>query len=218
MKVGWSMSVFNNSVYCYVKRFLDVILSGSSLIILALPMLLIALVIYFDDPGKVIFSQYRIGYQYKKFKLYKFRSMKVDTPKYLSTAEVEYPDEYITKIGYVIRKYSLDELPQLLNVFKGDMSLVGPRPLIPNEVEIHELRYKYGVYDIRPGITGLAQINGRDTVSPLNKVKWDVKYANNLDFWMDLKILFTTVFKVFRGSDVVEGCKCKKLSNRNTIK
>lgn len=201
------MSVFNNSVYCYVKRGLDVVIAGFSLLILAVPMLIISLIIYFDDPGKVIFSQYRIGQNYQKFKLYKFRSMKISTPKYLSTAEVEHPAEYITNVGYFIRKYSLDELPQLFNVFKGDMSLVGPRPLIPNEVDIHELRHKYGVYDIKPGITGLAQINGRDTVSPLNKVKWDVKYANNFSLTMDLKILFATVFKVFKGADVIEGCK-----------
>lgn len=193
--------------YRYFKRFLDALISGVSLIILAVPMLSIAIIVYLDDPGKVFFSQYRIGQGYKKFKLYKFRSMRINTPKYLATADVEHPDKYITKVGCFIRKYSLDELPQLFNVFKGDMSLVGPRPLISNEHQIHELRLQYGVYDIKPGITGLAQINGRDTVSPLNKVKWDVKYANNFCFLMDLKILFATFLKVIKAADVVEGYK-----------
>lgn len=203
--------------YRYFKRIFDVSISTLALLILSLPMLAVALIIYIDDPGKVIFSQYRIGQGYQKFKLYKFRSMKINTPKYLATADVDNPDEYITQVGVFIRKYSLDELPQLFNVFKGDMSLVGPRPLIPNEKEIHELRLQYGVYDVKPGITGLAQINGRDTVSPLNKVKWDVKYANNLSFSTDIKILCITVLKVIKGTDVIEGCKSGKLRKNNSI-
>lgn len=203
--------------YRYFKRIFDVSISTLALLILSLPMLAVALIIYIDDPGKVIFSQYRIGQGYQKFKLYKFRSMKINTPKYLATADVDNPDEYITQVGVFIRKYSLDELPQLFNVFKGDMSLVGPRPLIPNEKEIHELRLQYGVYDVKPGITGLAQINGRDTVSPLNKVKWDVKYANNLNFSTDIKILCITVLKAIKATDVIEGCKSGKLRKNNSI-
>lgn len=203
--------------YWYFKRIFDVSFSTLALLILSLPMFTVALIIYIDDPGKVIFSQYRIGQNYQKFKLYKFRSMKINTPKYLATADVDNPDEYITQVGAFIRKYSLDELPQLFNVVKGDMSLVGPRPLIPNEKEIHELRLQYGVYDVKPGITGLAQINGRDTVSPLNKVKWDVKYANNLNFSTDIKILCITALKVIKGTDVIEGYKSGKLNKNNSI-
>lgn len=194
-----------SKTYKIIKRFLDFILSTISLVVLAVPLLIVAIVIYIDDPGNVIFSQERVGYKGKLFKLYKFRSMKISTPKYLATSEVANPDEYITKIGHIIRKYSIDELPQLFNVFLGDMSIVGPRPLIANENDIHAMRMKYGVYAIKPGITGLAQINGRDTVSPAEKVAWDKKYLDSIGLITDIKIVLETAFKVVRGRDVVEG-------------
>ena len=123
----------------------------------------------------------------------------------MATADVDDPDKYITRVGHVLRKLSLDELPQLFNVLKGDMSLVGPRPLIENEADIHIMRERFGVYSVRPGVTGLAQINGRDTVSPAEKVRWDVRYVEHFGFWMDVKILFATVPKIFGGEGVVEG-------------
>lgn len=191
--------------YHAFKRFFDVVLSAVGLIILLIPMALVALAIYIDDPGAVFFTQYRVGRYGKRFKLYKFRTMKTDTPKYLSTMELEDPDKYITRVGRILRKTSLDEIPQLLNVLKGDMSLIGPRPLISDEYEIHQMRMRFGVYNIRPGVTGLAQINGRDTVSPAQKVRWDVKYLKNFGFKQDFDILFGTIPKLFAGEGVEEG-------------
>lgn len=196
--------------YLVVKRILDVVISAIALVVLLLPMAVISMVIWQDDHGKVIFSQYRVGRNGKRFKLYKFRTMKMDTPKYLATMELEDPDRYITRVGKFLRRFSLDEIPQLFNVFKGDMSLVGPRPLISDEYEIHTMRMYFGVYSIRPGVTGLAQINGRDTVSPEEKVRWDVKYLKEFGPGMDFKILLATVPKVFDGHDVVEGAQNDK--------
>lgn len=202
--------------YCRVKRALDALFSFVGLLVLLLPFAIIALVIYLDDPGKVLFTQYRIGKGGRRFKLFKFRTMKLDTPKYLSTQEVTNPDAYITRIGHFLRKYSLDELPQLINVFKGDMSLVGPRPLIADEYEIHAMRMHFGVYSVRPGVTGLAQIHGRDLVSPADKVRWDVKYLQELGFGTDLKILLMTIPKIFGGEGVVEGGRADTAKTENT--
>lgn len=187
------------------KRVLDVILAILALLFLAVPMLCLAALVFIDEPGNVIFTQYRVGRNGQLFKLYKFRTMKAKTPKYMATNEMHDPGQYITKVGRVLRKLSLDELPQLINVIKGDMSLVGPRPLIPSEREIHTMRNDYGVYTARPGVTGLAQINGRDLVSPAEKVRWDVKYLECFSLIQDLQILIQTVPKVFGCSDVVEG-------------
>lgn len=193
--------------YRFVKRAADILLSACGLLILLIPMLIIAVMIYIDDPGEVLFRQYRVGRGGKRFKLYKFRTMKKETPKYLSTMEVEDPQRYLTRLGGFLRKASLDELPQLFNVLKGDMSLIGPRPLIADEYEIHRMRMKLGVYNIRPGVTGLAQINGRDTVMPTEKVRWDVTYARNFGIRMDAKILIGTLPKIFGGEGVIDGYK-----------
>ena len=200
----------SGKVYMVIKRILDVLLSGMGLLVLALPLAVVALIVYLDDPGRVIFSQRRVGKQGKEFRLYKFRTMRLNTPKYMATMEVEDPDQYITRVGHVLRKLSIDELPQLWNVLKGDMSLVGPRPLIPQEEEIHQMRERFGVYTVRPGVTGLAQINGRDLVDPADKVRWDVRYVENVSFWLDVKIVFATIPKIFGGEGVVEGYKAKK--------
>ena len=191
--------------YCKFKRLMDMILALLGMIVLLIPCVVIGAIIYVDDPGPVLFTQYRVGRLGKRFKLFKFRTMKRDTPKYLSTSEVSSPDTYITRVGYFLRKYSLDELPQLINVFKGDMSLVGPRPLIADEYEIHAMRMRFGVYSIRPGVTGLAQIHGRDLVSPAEKVRWDVRYLQSFGLWGDFKILLATIPKIFGGEGVVEG-------------
>lgn len=192
-------------VYCKIKRLMDIVLSATGLVILSLPLIIVAVAIYMDDPGSVLFSQYRIGRNGKRFKLYKFRTMRMDTPKYLSTMEMTEPDKYITRVGHFLRRMSLDEFPQLINVLKGDMSLVGPRPLIADEYEIHAMRMRFGVYSIRPGITGLAQIHGRDLVTPADKVRWDVKYLQEFGLWEDVKILIATIPKVLGRSDIVEG-------------
>lgn len=191
--------------YRALKRAADVVLSAMGLVVLAVPMAVIAAAIYIDDPGKILFRQKRIGLEGKTFRFYKFRTMKEDTPRYLATAEVENPELYITRLGGFLRRSSLDELPQLLNVLKGDMSLVGPRPLIPKEEDVHRMRLRFGVYNVRPGITGLAQINGRDTVLPAQKVRWDVKYLETFGLMTDLKILLSTLPKALAGSGVVEG-------------
>lgn len=200
----------SRSHYRGLKRCLDIVFSALGILVLLLPFLVTALIIYFDDPGAVIFSQNRVGRNGRLFRLYKFRTMRMDTPKYMATAEVHDPDKYITRAGHILRKLSLDEIPQLFNVLKGDMSLVGPRPLIPNEESIHTMRERFGVYTVRPGITGLAQINGRDLVSPAQKVRWDVRYVEHFGFLLDLKILFATVPKIFGAVGVVEGYDASK--------
>ncbi len=189
----------------FVKRAIDILASFFAIMLLLLPALIIMLVVFIDDPGKVFFRQYRVGKDGKRFKLYKFRTMKKEAPKYMSTMEFNDPDKYITRVGHFLRKSSLDEIPQLFNVLKGDMSIVGPRPLISDEYEIHQMRTKLGVYSIRPGVTGLAQINGRDTVDPETKVRWDHKYLETIGFVTDLKILFSTIPKVFGHDGMVEG-------------
>ena len=178
-----------NCRYWLFKRMMDIIIALVALFIIAIPMLIVSLIVYIDDPGNVLFVQYRVGMGGRRFKFYKLRTMRQDTPKYMSTSEVDDPNRYITRIGHILRRLSIDELPQLINVLKGDMSIVGPRPLISDEYEIHDLRMKYGVYKIRPGLTGLAQIHGRDMVAPADKVRWDVKYLEKFGFWTDVKIL-----------------------------
>ena len=195
----------SSRAYCFLKRTVDIVASFLALLVLLVPMAVIALIIRIIDPGKVIFSQNRVGRNGKLFRIYKFRTMRVNAPKYMATSNVDDPRKYLTPLGRTLRKWSLDELPQLINVLKGDMSLVGPRPLIPNEEEIHTMRERFGVYSVRPGVTGLAQINGRDTISPAEKVRWDVRYVENFGPVLDLKILFATVPKVFGREGIVEG-------------
>lgn len=194
----------SNHPYRFLKRALDIILSVFGLAVLLLPLAVLALVVYIDDPGSVLFSQTRVGKDGKHFQLYKFRTMKLDTPKYVATIDMTEPEKYITRIGRILRKFSLDELPQLVNVLKGDMSLVGPRPLIPSEEQIHNMRTRFGMYTARPGITGLAQVNGRDTVLPAAKVRYDWEYVSKFGVLMDMRVLFSTIPKAFSGSGVVE--------------
>jgi len=191
--------------YRFVKRLMDLIIAALAMLICLLPIAIISLIVYCNDPGPVIFSQYRVGLHGKRFKVFKFRTMVQNTPKYLSTKDVKNPRQYITSVGRILRKTSLDELPQLWNVLRGDMSLVGPRPLISDEIDIHQMRARFGVYNVRPGITGLAQINGRDTLDAIDKVHWDVRYLEHFGLKMDLKILAATVPQVFGGHGVVEG-------------
>ena len=201
-----SVDVINRRYWVF-KRIMDIIIALAALSIIAVPMLIIFLLVYIDDPGNVLFAQYRVGRGGRCFKLYKLRTMRRDTPQYMSTSEVGDPDRYITRIGRILRRLSIDELPQLINVLKGDMSIVGPRPLISAEYEIHDLRMKYGVYKIRPGLTGLAQIHGRDMVAPADKVRWDVRYLEEFGFWTDVKIVLSTIPKVIGGNGFAEGFK-----------
>lgn len=201
-----SVDVINRRYWVF-KRIMDIVIALAALFIIAVPMLIVFLLVYIDDPGNVLFAQYRVGRGGRCFKLYKLRTMRRDTPQYMSTSEVDDPDRYITRIGRILRRLSIDELPQLLNVLKGDMSIVGPRPLISTEYEIHDLRMKYGVYKIRPGLTGLAQIHGRDMVAPADKVRWDVRYLEEFGFWTDVKIVLSTIPKVIGGNGFAEGFK-----------
>lgn len=192
----------SHRTYHIVKRLIDVVIAGVGLCVMAVPMLLIALAIHMDDPGEVVFSQYRVGMGGKRFKLYKFRTMKKNTPKYMATAELQGVESYVTKVGRFLRNSSLDELPQLWNVLKGDMSLIGPRPLISDEYEIHSMRMRFGVYNIRPGVTGLAQISGRDLVTPAEKIRLDVAYLQQFGFGTDMRILLATIPKILTREGV----------------
>lgn len=188
-----------------VKRFSDILLSAAGLIISALPMAVVAVCIKADSAGPVIFKQQRVGRNGKLFTMYKFRSMYVSAPRDCATYELEDAQRQITRVGAFIRKTSLDELPQLINVLRGDMSIVGPRPLIKQEKLIHTLRMNSGVYRLRPGITGWAQINGRDTVSISRKAEMDAYYVRNRGFALDCRILFRTFFKVIKHDGIKEG-------------
>lgn len=199
--------IIRNRYYLSFKRILDILIALDALFIIAIPMLIVFLIVYIDDPGSVIFKQYRVGMGGHRFKLYKLRTMRRDTPKYMATSEVDDPSRYITRVGHILRRLSIDELPQLFNVLKGDMSIVGPRPLISDEHEIHELRMKFGVYKVRPGLTGLAQIHGRDMTTADDKVRWDVQYLEEFGFWTDVKIVLSTIPKLIGGDGFAEGFK-----------
>lgn len=188
-----------------VKRLLDLVLSLAGLIVSAIPMAVITLVIKREDPGPAVFKQKRFGIHKSFFTLYKFRSMKMSTPHDVPTHQLEDPEQYLLKSGKFIRKYSLDELPQLLNIFKGDMSVIGPRPALWNQDDLIEERDKYGANDVKPGLTGWAQINGRDELEIPVKAKLDGEYAQKLSFLFDCRCFFGTFLKVLRHEGVVEG-------------
>ena len=193
--------------YRFWKRTLDVLFSFLLLVFLSLPMLAVGLAIRLTSKGPAIFRQTRIGRDGVPFTCYKFRTMFQSAPNNCPTAALVDARRYITPIGRFLRRSSLDELPQLWNVLRGDMSLVGPRPLIPREGQIHMLRRRTGVYAVRPGMTGLAQINGRDLLADRDKARLDARYAKTLSFSQDLRIIGKTLFGVFFGKDVAEGAK-----------
>ncbi len=188
------------------KRFLDFVFSLIGIVVLAVPMLIVAIVIKVDSPKEqILFRQKRVGKNNHEFTIYKFRSMRQDAPHEMATKNFENPEAYITPVGKFIRKASLDELPQLFNVFMGEMSIVGPRPLIPNEGKVLELREEYGANKILPGITGLDQVHGRDEITDENKAAYDGKYALNVSWLLDLSIIFKTILDVIHSRGVREG-------------
>ena len=187
-----------------MKRVFDFIISLFALIILSPLFLLVALIILIGDGKPVLFRQKRVGKNNELFTIYKFRTMKRGTEN-VASGKLENANAKITKFGRILRATSIDELPQLFNILNGTMSLVGPRPLIPEETEIRELREKYNVYSIRPGITGWAQVNGRDNISLEQKALLDKKYVEKQSLGFDIKILIMTVLKVLRRDDVNEG-------------
>ncbi|MBR4991273.1 MAG: sugar transferase [Oscillospiraceae bacterium] len=187
------------------KRLIDIILSGCGIIVLAPVYLIIALAIKMDDPGPVFFRQKRVGIHKTHFHILKFRTMKMNTPKDTPTHLLENPEQYITKVGRILRKTSLDELPQIIQIFTGDMSIIGPRPALWNQFDLIEERDKYGANDVRPGLTGWAQINGRDELPIDVKARFDGEYVENMSFLFDCKCFFGTVVSVLKHDGVVEG-------------
>lgn len=200
----------------FFKQIFDFIFSLIAIIILAIPMIIIAILIKLDSPKeKILFCQKRVGKNDKTFTILKFRSMSVNAPHQMATENFENPEKYITKIGKFLRKASLDELPQLFNVLKGDMSVIGPRPLIPEEKEILAMRDEYGASKILPGITGLAQVHGRDEVTGENKAAYDGKYALNISLLLDASIFFKTFFDVIHSRGIHEGKRKRKYNRMN---
>ncbi len=193
----------------FFKRLIDIVLSFTVLLVLALPMLVVAIMIRCEDAGPAIFTQQRVGKHKRLFALYKFRSMRMNTPHDTPTHLLENPQQYILKIGGFIRKTSIDELPQLWNILKGDMSFIGPRPALWNQDDLVAERDKYGANDVQPGLTGLAQISGRDELEINVKAAFDGKYTATLSaghgFMMDIKCFFGTIASVLKSDGVVEG-------------
>ena len=191
--------------YRYIKRIIDILLSGLAIIILSPLLLILCIAIKLDSPGPIFFTQKRVGIHKTYFQIYKFRTMRTDTPKDMPTHMLANPEQYITKTGRFLRKTSLDELPQLFNIFKGDMSIVCPRPALWNQDDLVAERDKYGANDVTPGLTGWAQINGRDELEIPVKAKLDGEYVKKYGFTMDVRCFFGTFLSVLRQDGVVEG-------------
>ena len=187
-----------------MKRCFDLISSLIGIILFSPILLLLALIIKVTSPGPILFKQRRIGKDNQEFMIYKFRTMRIDTPN-VATHLLKNPEQYITPIGKFMRKTSLDELPQLFNILKGEMSVVGPRPALYNQYDLIEMRTKVNVHTIKPGLTGLAQVSGRDELELDKKVYFDEIYLNKQSFFYDLKLIFLTVVKVFKSEGIVEG-------------
>ena len=192
-------------MYPFIKRGADVVLSLLALICLSPVYLLVALAVKLTSPGPVLFRQKRVGRGGRLFTIYKFRTMRPDTPRDTATHLLQDPARYITRVGAFLRRSSLDELPQFFNVLKGDMSIVGPRPALYNQDDLIAAREKAGVDAVRPGITGLAQINGRDELPIPVKVRYDREYVENLSLKMDARCFFGTIWSVLRAEGVREG-------------
>ena len=188
-----------------IKWLIDIVLSLVGLIVLAIPMLVFALIVKLDSPGPVLFWQKRVGIHKKTFMMPKFRTMYTDTPANMPTHLLSDPQKWITRSGVWFRKLSIDELPQILCIFTGKMSIIGPRPALWNQDDLIEERDKYGANDVRPGLTGWAQINGRDELEIPVKARLDGEYVQNLSFLFDCRCFFGTIFKVLRHDGVVEG-------------
>jgi len=192
-------------MYLVLKRVIDFILALIGLIILSPVFLVLIIAIKLDSSGPVLFKQKRVGINKTHFNMLKFRTMRIDTPKDTPTHLLENPEEYITCTGRYLRKKSLDELPQIINILCGTMAIIGPRPALWNQLDLIAERDKYGANNIRPGLTGWAQINGRDELDIDVKARLDGEYVHKMSFGLDIKCFFATIFKVLRGHGVVEG-------------
>ena len=187
------------------KRLIDLLLSGCAIVVLSPVFLLLVLAIKLDSPGPVVFKQKRVGLHKTHFNILKFRTMRIDTPRDCPTHLLENPQQWITRVGGFLRKTSLDELPQIFNIFAGHMSIIGPRPALWNQFDLIEERDKYGANDVMPGLTGWAQINGRDELPIDVKAKLDGEYVENQSLAFDIKCFIGTVISVLRHDGVVEG-------------
>lgn len=189
----------------FIKRMIDILLSAAGLLVLAIPMGIIALIVKLDSKGPVLFWQKRVGIHKQTFMMPKFRSMYTETPANMPTHLLSDPQRWITRSGKVLRKLSLDELPQIWSIFVGDMSVIGPRPALWNQDDLIAERDKYGANDVRPGLTGWAQINGRDELEIPVKAKLDGEYVEKMSFLFDCKCFFGTITSVLKHDGVVEG-------------
>ena len=189
----------------YAKRLIDLLLSACAIVVLSPVYLLICIAIVADNPGPVFFRQKRVGIHKTHFWILKFRTMKVSTPKDVPTHLLENPEQYITRVGKFLRRTSLDELPQIFQIFTGKMAIIGPRPALWNQFDLIAERDKYGANDVRPGLTGWAQINGRDELPIDVKARFDGEYVRNLSFAFDCKCFFGTIRSVLKSEGVVEG-------------
>lgn len=188
-----------------IKRLIDIALSGIGIIVAAIPMLIVAIIIKIDSPGPVFFKQKRVGIHKTYFNIIKFRSMPTTAPKDTPTHELKNAASLLSPFQEAMRKYSIDEIPQLFNIFAGSMSFVGPRPALWNQYDLIEERDKYGANDVKPGLTGWAQINGRDELAIDVKAQFDGEYVKRLGFGFDVKCFFGTFFKVATADGVSEG-------------
>lgn len=195
----------NREIYIKIKKTIDFSMSLIGLIVLSPIFLFLVLAIKLDSPGPIFFKQKRVGIHKTHFNILKFRTMKIDTPKDMPTHLLSNPEQYITKVGKFLRKTSLDELPQIINILKGDMSVIGPRPALWNQYDLLEERDKYGANDVIPGLTGWAQINGRDELEISVKAKLDGEYVEKMSFAFDVKCFFGTILSVLKSDGVVEG-------------
>ncbi len=202
------------------KRLLDIVLATGGIIALSVPMGLIAIAIKIDSKGPVFFKQKRVGLNKEHFEILKFRTMRTDTPKDVPTHELSDPKKWITGVGRFLRKTSLDELPQLFNIFKGEMSVIGPRPALWNQYDLIEERDKYGANGVRPGLTGLAQISGRDELEIPVKAKLDGEYVEKMSLLFDCKCFIKTIKSVIKSEGFVEGSAARENVNseNNEIK
>src|SRR5699024_1558945 len=191
--------------YLKVKRILDIVLSVIGLIILLTFIFILIIFMKLDSKGPILFKQKRVGIDKTHFNILKFRTMKIDTPQDTPTHLLENPDQWITRIGRILRKTSLDELPQIINILKGEMSIIGPRPALWNRYDLIEERDKYNANDVKPGLTGLAQIKGRDELPIPEKAKLDGEYVEKLSFKEDVKCFFSTLVSIIKNDGVVEG-------------
>ena len=192
-------------MYKFFKRTLDIVLSFLGMLVLSPFFLLLVLAIKLDSKGPVLFKQKRVGLHKKHFYILKFRTMRIDTPKDTPTHLLENPEQWITKVGKFLRKTSLDELPQIWNIFVGDMSIIGPRPALWNQYDLIEERDRYGANDVFPGLTGWAQIHGRDELPIAKKAELDGYYVQHLSFGLDVRCFFGTIKSVAKSEGVVEG-------------